>query len=72
LIPSAAAAEIVNLATGEKRAVNKANAYLKTLAIRQLRRSNRGFARGWVWYGETAGLASTVPLKNADVFTLRP
>jgi hypothetical protein len=57
-IPAAVVAEIVNTATGEKRPVNKAGAYLRTLSIHELRRSNRGHGRGWLWQGHDCPLAS--------------
>jgi hypothetical protein len=50
-ISSREAAVLVNEATLEKRPVNKANAYLRTLHIEELRRSNRGTGRGWTWTG---------------------
>lgn len=63
-------AEIVNTTTGEKRPVNKATAYLRTLAIPELRESRSGKdGRGWLWTGEkaTAG-AKRVNLNPASVF----
>jgi hypothetical protein len=52
-IPSATAADIVNQATREKRPVNKATAYLGTLAIKELRRSKwtADSSRGYCWRG---------------------
>jgi hypothetical protein len=57
LIPSRVAAELVERATGERRPVNKASAYLKTLGITELRKSDRAEARGWIWRGKGADLA---------------
>lgn len=52
LIPSAVAAAWVNDATNEKgRPTNKTSAYLASLAIPELRRSNRSEFRGWKWTG---------------------
>jgi hypothetical protein len=51
-LPSAEAARIVNDATGEKRATNKASAYLGTLAIGELRKGSwSDGSRGWRWLG---------------------
>lgn len=47
-------ADIVNEATDEKRARNKATAYLRTLGIPELRESRRGTGRGWTWHGSRA------------------
>jgi hypothetical protein len=61
-MPTALVAEIVNRATGDTMRPNKATAYLRTLAISQLRRSNRGDkGRGWLWTGLNA---STAPVVN--------
>ena len=49
LIPSATMAEIVEKATGEKRATNRASAYLTALSIPTLRKSNTERVRGWLW-----------------------
>jgi putative DNA primase/helicase len=53
-IPSAVAACLVNEATGEPRPKNKANTFLGTLGIRELRKSNQGKGRGWTWRGQQA------------------
>jgi hypothetical protein len=53
-LSAAEVTEIVNLATGEKRPTNKATAHLGTLAVAELRRSNRSFGRGWLWTGKKA------------------
>jgi hypothetical protein len=50
-ISSKEAAEIVENGTGEKRPSNKANAFLKTLVIPELRKSNR-HGKGWLWTGK--------------------
>lgn len=60
LIPSQRLAVIVNDATGEKRPTNKVSAYLKTLAIPELRKSDRGGGRGWVWTGPGAGAGPAI------------
>jgi hypothetical protein len=62
LIPSSRMAEIVNGATGEKRPTNKVSAYLKTLQLPELRKSNRGCVRGWLWSGPQAGAAGTLEM----------
>jgi hypothetical protein len=48
------AAAILNAATNERRATNKASSYLKTLGIRELRKSAKNGDRGWVWHGREA------------------
>jgi len=64
-IPSRDAAEIVNQATGESRPVQRASAYLQTLAVPQLRKSNwDGGARGWRWTGRQAAGRKAVPLAS--------
>ncbi len=67
LIPSKVAAEILKDATGEARPPNKASAYLKTLGITELRKSDRSDARGWVWSGRqsTPGVAA-VPIRERN------
>jgi hypothetical protein len=50
-IPSAVAAEVVCAATNERYAINKASAYLGTLSIPELRKSDLGGGRGWAWRG---------------------
>jgi hypothetical protein len=47
-------AEIVNDATGEKRATNKANAYVRQLQIPELRGHTRDKGRFYYWIGEDA------------------
>jgi hypothetical protein len=68
-IPSKTVAAFVNEAIGEKRPVNRANAFLKTLSIRELRKSDRGHERGWIWWGPLAKTLSTIPLRSADVWS---
>jgi hypothetical protein len=54
-IPSARAAEIVNEATGEQRPTQRASAYLLTLTIPELWKSNAtDGGRGWRWTGKDA------------------
>lgn len=54
-VPAQVAAEIVQRATGEKYPVNRASAFLKTLGIAELRKSDQGGrGRGWVWRGQDA------------------
>lgn len=50
-IPSLLAAEWVSDATRTKYPTNRASAFLSGLAIPQLRKSNRGGWRGWIWTG---------------------
>jgi hypothetical protein len=49
-------AEIVNQATGEKRATNKVTSFLKKLNIPELTKVDRTDlgGRGWIWRGENA------------------
>jgi len=70
-IPSADIRTIVNDATGEKRPVNKSSAYLKTLGIQELRKSDRGHGRGWIWYGPRAATADTVTITPPSPFDCR-
>jgi hypothetical protein len=52
-IPSRTAAEIVNEATGENRATQRVTAFLQTLTIKELRKSNgTDGTRGWRWTGK--------------------
>jgi hypothetical protein len=56
-IPSGEAAAIVNAATGERFPTNRASSYLATLAIPELKKSDRGAeagGRGWLWTGKHA------------------
>jgi hypothetical protein len=50
-LPSKAVAEVVNQAKNDKMAPNKASAYLRTLAIPELHKSDRSGDRGWAWKG---------------------
>lgn len=59
LFPSRLVAGIVEQATNEKRATNKTSAYLRTLGITELRKSNRATARGWIWHGKNAPSGTT-------------
>ena len=58
LISAQAAAKILENATAEKRPVNRAGVYLKTLTIAELSKSDRKGQRGWVWRGRDADLAA--------------
>jgi hypothetical protein len=52
-IDSRTAALMVNAACGEKYPTNKASSYLRTLSIKELRKSNfHGGERGWAWRGK--------------------
>jgi hypothetical protein len=63
-IPAATMADWVNGATGERRPVNKANAYLNTLFIKELRKSKDIGKRGYRWTGTKAEpRQAVVPLK---------
>jgi hypothetical protein len=69
LIPSSVAADIVNEATGESRPKNKASGYLKTLKIKELRKSDRGVGKGWLWTGVKAKAeATTAPMNRRPAF----
>src|SRR5262249_18716458 len=51
-IPAAVAAAVVNAATGERYAVNRAGAVPGPPAIPEIRKSKHGsFGRGWAWRG---------------------
>jgi hypothetical protein len=50
-LPAAAAAVIVNAATGQRFPTNKATQHLATLTVRELRKSDQGSGRGWAWRG---------------------
>jgi hypothetical protein len=63
-IASATVAAIVNVATNERRPVNKATAYLRTLTIEELRENRLGTGRGWLWTGKNAGATDKVDLKE--------
>jgi hypothetical protein len=63
--PSRVVAEIVNTATGEKRATCRASAFLKTLSIPELRPGRHGEARGWTWWGKDADAAQPAVDLNA-------
>jgi hypothetical protein len=66
-IPSRVAAEIVNAALKEKRPVNKACAYLNTLAIPELRKSARNGQRGFMWTGlHATPEQQTLPIRGID------
>jgi hypothetical protein len=67
-IPSRIAADIVNAATGEKRPTNKATSYLKTLSLPELRKSDRGEGRGWVWSGKKAGMGDAVLVNDLPFY----
>jgi hypothetical protein len=56
-VPAAEAARIVEEATGESRAKQRATVYLQTLPIRELRKVQRKDlgGRGWVWTGRKSG-----------------
>jgi hypothetical protein len=65
LIPAAIAATIVTEATGDKRGGSWAGRYLGTLSIPELRKSDRGTARGWAWRGkDSPPTASCMPLNG--------
>jgi hypothetical protein len=51
-IPTRTAAIWVNGATGEKYPTNRASSYLRTLAIKELRKSADDGQRGWAWRGK--------------------
>ncbi len=59
-IPAAEAAKIVNEATNEPhRPTQRATAHLQTLAIKELRKTNRTGARGWRWTGKDSPPGAT-------------
>jgi hypothetical protein len=63
-ITSKEVAEIVTGATNESRPVTKVTPYVRTLGIKELRKSDRSDAKGWVWTGARAAAgAQAVPLK---------
>lgn len=48
-ISSVKLAEVVNLVTGVMRPTNRVSSYLSQMNIPELRKSDRGSARGWMW-----------------------
>jgi len=58
LITSKQMALIINEALNEQLPVNRASSFVKTLGISELRKSDRGAARGWIWRGKRSLLAS--------------
>jgi hypothetical protein len=50
-VPSAEAAAWVSTATRTAYPTNKASSFLNGLSISELRKSDRGKARGWIWTG---------------------
>jgi hypothetical protein len=66
-LSTAEVAFLVNDATGEFRPHNKASAFLGTLGIPELKKSNRAHGRGWTWHGRKAPPnAAAGPLKKPD------
>jgi hypothetical protein len=64
-IPAAVAGQIINTALNEHLPVPRASAYLNTLAIAELRKSNaHGGGRGWAWRGQQADLNATMQMLN--------
>jgi hypothetical protein len=57
-IPNPRVAEIIERATGEKRAPNRASAYLAAVGVPELRRSKRGPVKAWKWVGPDADPAA--------------
>lgn len=58
LITSKDMAVIINEALNEQLPVNRASSFVKTLGIPELRKSDRGCARGWIWCGREATLGT--------------
>jgi hypothetical protein len=58
LIPSAMAAAWYNVASNQDKPTNKASAALRELGIPELRKSDRGEFRGWLWKGRNFGTDS--------------
>lgn len=58
LITSKDMAQIINEALNEQFPVNRASSFVKTLGIPELRKSDRGCARGWIWCGREATLGT--------------
>jgi hypothetical protein len=58
-IPSEVAAVWFCEAAGEKLATCKATVRLQGLGVPELRKSDRGKARGWVWHGEKSSATAT-------------
>jgi hypothetical protein len=61
-IPAREAAAILNDATNERYAVNRAGVYLKTLTIPELRKSDSSNGKGWAWRGKNAGRRNLVAI----------
>jgi hypothetical protein len=68
LLPTRDCWDILRRRMDDSRAVTKVTPYLKTLNIRELRQSNRGDAKGWVWTGSQAGSQAAVTLNERSVF----
>ena len=64
-------AAVVNLATNDRRPVNKATAYLRTLSIAELRESRRGSGRGWTWSGGAADATTATEINQEPIFGCR-
>jgi hypothetical protein len=54
LIPSASICDWVETVTKRKLPTNHASAFLKSLGIPNLRKSDRQGSRNWLWTGESA------------------
>jgi hypothetical protein len=52
-IPSRTAGEWTNIATGERRPINRATGYLNQLKIKEIRKSADNGARGFTWTGKS-------------------
>lgn len=66
-IPSADAALIVNGATGEKRPVNRATGFLRTLTIKELRKSSwTDGSRGFCWRGNRADMSASMVMMRDE------
>jgi uncharacterized protein (DUF3820 family) len=63
-IPSGTAADILNAATNERRPTIRASAHLKTLGVRELRKSAKDGVKGWQWCGADAGHRPAVPIRE--------
>jgi hypothetical protein len=67
-IPACTAAAWLCQALGEKMATNRASQRLRNLEIAELRKSDRGQGRGWVWHGAQAIVtAAAVDLNEEPV-----
>jgi hypothetical protein len=70
-ISATQAANVLNAATGEKYAKNRAGVYLATLHLPELRKSDRNGTRGWAWRGSKSPPDANLTTLGPDPDTVR-